>query len=198
LKKIILCSILITLCFNLYIYSQVKEPENPKEPEDPFSPDVNTNIDKDNLTVKTRVTLNGKDHFIVKARVTLQGRDKLLISFIALSSDVLIAGKNRFKISDLTKINILKWKRSEKKTDSYIFYPDRYELFFRDYRNQIVNGNIESLNKIIVMEKKSYNIYLYYYDYFKDNKWTNSGGRDFNAAFTTPIDGTVISIELIE
>ena len=178
MKNIILCSILICICFNLFIYSQIKEPESP------YSPDIDSNIDKDN--------------FIVKARVALQGNDKPFISLIALSSDVLIVGDNRFKVSDLTKINILMWKRAERKLNSYIFYPDRYELYFRDYRSQIINGNIESLNKIRVVGKKNNYIYLYYFDYFKDGKWINSGGKDFDAAITTPIDGGVISIELIE
>jgi len=162
------------VCFNPYVYSQIKEPESP------YSPVVD------------------KDNFNVKAEVTIQGRDKPIIGFIALSSDVLTVGDNRFKISDLARINILMWKRSERKFNSHIFYPDRYELLFRNNKSQIINGNIESLNKIRVVGKKGYCIYLYYYDYFKNGKWINSGIANFDATFTTPVNGSVISIELIE
>ena len=178
MKKIILYSILITLCFNPYIYSQIKEPAPP------YTPAIDSNIDKDN--------------FIVKARVTLQGSEQPLNGSIALNTDVLTVGDNKINISDVTKINILMWKRGERKINGYTFYPDRYELFFRNYKSQIINGNIESLNKIRVIDKKSFYIYLYYFDYFKNGKWINSGAADFNASFTTPIEGSVLSIELIE
>ncbi|MCL1833539.1 MAG: hypothetical protein FWG49_03460 [Leptospirales bacterium] len=183
MKRIILYSILISLSFNPYIYSQIKEPDPP------YTPAIEGNIDKNNFIV-------------VKARVTLQGRDEPLNASIALSADALTAGESRIKISDLSKINILMWKRRTRKINgnihSYIFYPDRYELFFRNSKRQIIDGNIESLNKIRVVDKKNFYIYLYYIDYFQNEKWINRGSADFNIAFTTPIEGCVTSIELIE
>ena len=177
LKQIIFIIIFI-LHWNMILFSQVKEPELP------YIAGINSNIDFQDFSFKSRISIQGKTGFT-------EGN-------VVLNSDVLIyPDKRQIKVKDVSKITVLMWgKRS--RLNKHTFYPSRYEIFYRDYRKEILNGNIESLNKIKISNKKTAYIYLYYYDYFKDGKWSNSGVTDFDATSIKPAEGCAVSIELIQ
>lgn len=178
MKKITFCIIIFLLQCNLLLFSQVKEPEKP------YIAKINDDIDFQS--------------FNYRAKISIQGRASLTETNIVLNSDILIFADNRkVKVKDISKINVLLWEKRSK-LNKHTFYPSRYEVFYRDYRKEILNGNVESLNKIRTGNKKSGYIYLYYYDYFKDGKWTNSGVSDFEGLVSKPAEGCAVSIELIQ
>jgi len=160
----------------MLIFSQVKEPERPNIPE------INNMIESG---------------FIFKVKLSIQGKPSSIEGRIDLNTDEWItADKRAIKLNDISKITIIMWgKRS--KLNRHTFYPSRYELFFRDYRKIIINENIELLNRIKLSNKKPGYYYSYYYDYFKKEKWINSGSTDFDAFVLKPAEGCIVSIELI-
>lgn len=178
MKQIIFFITLFLLQPDLILYSQVKEPELPHITE------INDNIDFQN--------------FNFKVKITIQGKAGLTEGNIVLNSDVLIFPDSRkIKVKEISKINVVMWEKRSR-LNKHTFYPSRYEIFYRDYRKEVLNGNIESLNKLKIINKKTGYIYLYYYDQFKDGKWISSEVPDFNASVSKPAEGCAVSIELIQ
>ncbi len=136
--------------------------------------------------------------FKYKVRIALQGKSELLEEIIVLGSDTLISSDNkRIKIKDVFKISVISWEKRTR-VNRHVFYPSRYELLLRDYKKLVLNGNIELINRIKINNKKSRYFYLFFHDYFKNGKWSNSGETDFNTPVSRPADGCAISIELIQ
>ncbi len=159
----------------LFLFSQVKEPLTP------IIPSINDQI---NLQISK-----------FRVRVTIQGRSDTIECDVELNSVALKTRDNRsLMVKDISKINILTWERSGKLKKS-IFYPSRYEILFRDYRKEIINGNIESINRIKAGNKKF--IYFYYYDYFKKGKWIHSESADIKVSAIKPADGCAVAIEFL-
>ncbi len=160
----------------MFLFSQVKEPERPNIPE------INNNIESG---------------FIFKVKLSIQGKPSIIEGAMDLNTDELVtADKRVIKLNDISKVNIIMWEKRSK-ANRHTFYPSRYELFFRDYRKIIINGNIELLNKIRLSNKKPGYYYSYYYDYFEKGKWINSGSTGFDAYVLKPAEGCIVSIELI-
>jgi hypothetical protein len=178
LKKIIFFIAIILLHANLILYSQVKEPELP------FIEEINESIDLQSFNYKARISIQGKTGFTEGALV--------------LNSDVLIyPDKRQIKVKDISRITVIMWEKRSR-LNQHMFYPSRYEIFYRDYRKEVLNGNIESLNKIKISNKKRGIVYFYYYDYFKNGRWASSGVADFDAFSLEPAEGCGVSIELIQ
>lgn len=178
MKKFTLIIIIFFLQLNLFLFSQVKEPEKP------YIAKINDDIDFQSFTYRSRISIHG--------------RNPLSEINIILNSDTLIFPENKkVKIKDISKITVLLWEKRSK-FNKHTFYPSKYEVFYRDYRKEILNGNIEQLNKIRTGNKKSGYIYLYYYDYFQNGKWVNSGISGFDGLISKPADGCAVSIELIQ
>jgi hypothetical protein len=178
LKKIIFSIVLILLQESLFLYSQVKEPEQP------YVEEINESIDLMN--------------FNYRVRVSIQGRAGFTEGNLVLNSDVLnYPDRRQVKVKEISKITVLMWEKRAKLNQN-MFYPSRYEIFYRDYRKEVLNGNIESLNKIIVINNKRGGVYFYYYDYYKNGRWTVSGVTDFDGFSLKPADGCGISIELMQ
>ena len=128
----------------------------------------------------------------------LNPRNDFIEGDLQLNSDVLITPDNQtIKMKDISRINIILWEK-RRKSSKYIFYPSKYELFLRDYKKIIINGNINSLNKIKINSKKTGYLYLYYFDTYKNGKWLNSKVPDFDALVAKPSVGCTVSIELIQ
>jgi hypothetical protein len=160
----------------MLLLSQVKEPERPDIPE------INNTIESG---------------FIFKVKLTIHGKPSSMEGEMHLNTDVLItADKRIIRLKDISKINIIMWEKRSK-INRHIFYPAQYEFFFRDYRKIIINGNIELLNRIKLSNKNTVYIYSYYYDYFKKEKWINSGSTGFDASVSRPAEGCIVTIELI-
>ena len=175
MKKIDFILILL-LCSNTLLLSQVKDPGLP------FTPEINSDIDMQN--------------FRYKVRITVQGSDNPVNDEIILDTDSLTTADNRiFKIKDISRLSVLLWEKRNT-LNRYSFYPSRYEFTFRDYKKLVVDGNIVLLNKIKISKNK--NIYFYFYDSYKNGRWIISGVPDFDAAVTKPASGCVLSIELIQ
>lgn len=178
MKKFTILIIIFFLHLNIFLFSQVKEPEKP------YIAKLNDNIDFQS--------------FNYKARISIQGRTAPAETNIILNSDILIFADNKkVKVKDISRINVLLWEKRSR-LNKHTFYPSRYEVFYRDYRKEILNGNSELLNKIRTEDKKSGYIYLYYYDYYRNGKWTNSGVSDFDGLVSKPAEGCAVSIELIQ
>lgn len=178
MKRILFFITILVLCQYPTLFSQVKEPGLPSLPE-----------------IKTPDDLASRKF---KARIAVQGRDELTEGEFVLNSDFLITRDNiNISIKDISKINVLSWEKRNV-VNRHSFYPSRYEILFNDNRKIIINGNIESLNRIKIGSRKSGYIYFYYYDYYKKGKWINSGVTDFNALISKPASGCAVSIELIQ
>lgn len=153
-----------------------------KIPDPPNIPEINADMDH--------------QVFKYKVKIFLQGIPDPYEGEIVLNSDVLIINNFKsIKVEDVRKIIVKSWGKS-KNLNKYIFYPQEYEIILRDYTKVNFNGNFDTLNKIRILNKKNTYIYLYYYDYYKDGKWINSGLTGFQIKFSKPADGCAISIEV--
>jgi hypothetical protein len=178
LNKFTIAIIILFLHLDIFLFSQVKEPEKP------YIAKVKDDIDFQS--------------FNYRARILIQGRTAPAEMNIILNSDILIFADNKkVKVRDISRINVLLWEKRSR-LNKHTFYPSRYEVFYSDYKKEILNGNVESLNKIRTADKKSGYIYLYYYDYYRNGKWTNSGVSDFDGLVSKPAEGCAVSIELIQ
>jgi len=175
LKRVTIICLIIFLIPYASLLSQIKEPGQP------YIPEINSQ--------------NSFQNFSYKVSIDLQGKTGIVDYVIVLNSNELVMNDGTvIKINDISKITVLRWEK-RRKLSKYLFIPSRYEINFRDGRKIIFNGNIDSLNRIKISNRKAY-IYLYYYDYFKKGKWVNSGVSDFNGFSDKPAEGCALSIEL--
>ena len=175
MKRIIFIITVALLCRGPELLSQFKEPGRPDIPE------INNEL----------------EGFKFRVRIALQGRDGFIEGEMISNSDFLTTDDNKnIKIKDISRINVLTWEKRSR-MNKHSFYPSRYELFYNDYRKVILNGNIESLNRIRIGRRKPPFVYLYYYDYFENGKWINSGVSGYDALIDKPAPGCAVSIELI-
>ncbi len=171
--------------FILFLLTGTLASGQAKNPEQPFTPEIVN--EADNPAYKKN------------ANVTIQGKGVIGVE-IFFSSDTLATGDSlvpAIQISQVNRITAVSWQKY-KRNRSYVFYPSRYEVVYRDSRKVMIDGNIRSLNLLKVKVNNRFrNFFMFYYDSYKKNKWENSGLADFNIFFTKPADGCVTSIEVM-
>ncbi len=152
-----------------------------KLPELPDTPRTDENIDF--------------SKYIFRAKIYQSGREGAVEGNLLFGADsIMTPDKKNIKLRDIYKISVLQWERRNSSGRNR-FYPSRYELLFHDYRKINITGNIETLNRISFSGRKPAALYLYYYDYFREGKWVNSGINGYDALFVKPAHGCVVSIE---
>jgi len=178
-RKLLLACITLIIPYTL-LPGQVKNPEQPSIPE--------------------IVNETDSSEYKKKANITIQGKG-VIGGEIFFGSDTLATGDSlvpNIQISQINRITAVSWQKY-KRNRSYVFYPSRYEVVYRDSRKIIIDCNIRSLNLLKVkINNRIRKFYMFYYDSYKKNKWVNSGLADFNIFFTKPVDGCVTSIEVIQ
>ena len=170
----------------IFIIPYTLLPGQVKNPDIPFIPDVVSETENSGYKKNANITIQGKG---------------VIGGEIFFGSDTLTTGDSlvpAIRISQINRITAVSWQKY-KRNRSYVFYPSRYEVVYRDSRKIMIDGNIRSLNLLKVkINNRIRKFYMFYYDSYKKNKWVNSGLADFNIFFTKPVDGCVTSIEVIQ
>lgn len=176
----------LLIVFILFLVPEISVSGQVKNPEMPPIPGIVNDTDGSAFKKNANVTIQGKG--VIGAE-------------IFFSSDTLTTGDNlvpAIQISQVTRITAVSWQKY-KRNRSYVFYPSRYEVVYRDSHKIMIDGNIRSLNLLkLKISNRTAKFYMFYYDYYKKNKWVNTGLSDFNIFFTKPADGCITSIEVIQ
>ena len=104
--------------------------------------------------------------------------------------------KRTESMSALKSIQFLKWKIEKKKSNAYGFFPNNITVIFKDRTIIERHGNIKGFNKLTFYRKdkpKKF-IYSFFYDYWINKMWQNSGKREADFPETNPHKDTVVSI----
>lgn len=149
-------------------------------------PDINFNAVETTEKYKVKVTLYGKE--------PLQGE---IILNAGSSINPLGGGGRIYPFSDIVRISVTMWSK-QRRGSGWVFYPECYEIILRDNTRLVYKGNLEFLNRIRFTEeqKKTGFVYTYFYDYFKQGKWINTGTPGEQTLPSRPASGTLYIIEL--
>lgn len=179
MKRLLVFTLIILLCRVRPLDAQAKDPEMP------LIPGVVDETDSSFYKKAVKVTIDGKG---------------ALDADLYFNSDTLATGDSlvpSIKMNELRRITVLLWVKY-KRGGSYVFYPSKYEVTFSDSHKVVIDGNIKALNRLrLKINSKTGYFYMFYYDYYKKNRWQNSGLADFNTSYTRPADGCITSIEVI-
>jgi len=168
------------LAFPVSLVSQIKSPVVDDVPEVVF------NSAETSEKFKVSATLYGKR--VVTGEVVLNAG-----ASINPSAD---SGRI-YPFRDISRITVMKWSK-ERKGSGWIFYPGRYEIILRDKTRIMHDGNLGFLNRIRFIKSGGGESFLftYFYDYFRNGKWANSGVSAESSLHSTPAAGTLYIIEL--
>jgi hypothetical protein len=106
--------------------------------------------------------------------------------------------KLQIKIEDLKSIEFLEWREKADENNSFIFIPSK--VFLEDKKGHQYDLNeLPEFNMIEYSENsKRKKMYAYFYDYWKNGKWQNSGTEDRSYPLKNPLQGTMLKIIFIE
>lgn len=102
-----------------------------------------------------------------------------------------------YTFSDISRITVVKWS-VQRKGSGWIFYPDRYEIVLKNKTVIQHDGNLGFLNRIRFArsEGRESTLFTYFYDYFRNGKWLNTGAAGEKTPPSKPAAGTLYIIEL--
>jgi len=152
----------------------------------PKIPDINFN-DISNKDYNVKLTFNNKE----MAEGSIQLR---------LSSITVYVEKKRVQIniSQISSIVIKSWKGYKRGDSAHIFYPIVFEISLSD-KNKYIAYNVPGLLKILFKQNISQKyVYSYFYDYWKNNKWQNSGSSILSYPETNPHPQTLVQIDFLK
>jgi len=149
-------------------------------------PDVKFNASETSEKFKAAVTIYGKG--IANGEIILTAG----VSVNASSDTGRI-----YPLRDINRITITKWLKRRKGT-GWFFYPDSYEIILKDRSRILHDGNLEFLNRLrfVRTEGGEISLFTYFYDYFRNGKWVNTGTPGEKNIPSVPAAGTVYIIEL--
>jgi len=185
--RMFLMSIIIPFFFSL----QVELRPDLKDPVNPYDPDVKfRNAKKKHHCFKAIIEFaNGKK---AKGRIYFFS-NRIAFHFLYKGSPV----KREELISNISSLEIIKWKGRQLNKKSYIFSPESIRLTLTDGALFKTVGNITELNRIrFKASKKEIYIYTIFYDYRFNDIWKNSNKKDMKYPETNPLPGAVVKIIL--
>jgi hypothetical protein len=175
----------LMILFALFLFPSLVSAQ-PKEPSVDDVADVSINIADTSEKFKARITLYAKEP--LTGELTFRSG-----SSINPSGDP----QRIYTLRDVARITVTAWGKS-RKGKMWVFYPAVYEIILKNQTRISHTGNIDFLNRIVFTsgQGKSYSIFTFYYDYFKNGKWINTDTRGMETPPLRPAAGTLYIIEL--
>ncbi len=152
-------------------------------------PEIEFNISESSERYKVKITMYGKEP--VEGEIILGAGASIYPSG---NSGIIYPFRN------ISRITVNMWNKSKKGSGCWIFYPEGYEIILKDNSRVSHRGNIAFLNRIRFVEgkKKQSYIYTYFYDYYKNGKWVNTGIAGLEGRPSNPASGSVYIIEVMK
>ncbi len=164
----------------LYLMGNPVLPKNPILPKNP------------NQQFNTSIKNSRKAIVIYKSGLKKFGTLQYLFSHIPCVQN---KKKQSLKITSIYKIFILQWKKQKIKNNTYIFFPVKFKITYKNRKVFICNSRIKSLERLTFYTKKRKRyIYTFFYDYWMKDRWSNSQSKDASYPEKNPHDRTVVSI----
>lgn len=159
----------------------------PKEPSVDEVADVSINIADTSEKFKARISLYAKEP--LAGELTFRRG-----ASINPSGDP----QRVYTLRDVARIRVTAWSKSIK-GKVWVFYPAAYEIILKNQTRISHTGNIDFLNRMVFTTEqgKSYSVFTFYYDYFKNGKWINTDTSGMETTPERPAAGTLYIIELI-
>ncbi|HOP28135.1 MAG TPA: hypothetical protein P5120_12540 [Spirochaetota bacterium] len=172
--------LLVIIIFPAMLFPQIKTPVI----ED--VPDVEFNAAETTEKFKASVTLYGKG--VVNGELVLNS-----------GASIIPAGDSGriYLLREINRITVIKWS-GQRKGSGWVFYPDRYEIILKDKSRILYEGNLGFLNRLrfIGSEGGERALFMYFYDYYINGKWVNTGVSGEKTPPLNPAAGTSYIIEL--
>ena len=133
----------------------------------------------------------------LKAQVTIYGGSAVKGELRAdPASSISGPGGRMLPLYSVGKITVKRWSMKREGCNT-VFYPDLYELILKNGGPVSVSGNIPFLNRMkISVNGRDRTLYTFYYDYYKNGAWVNSGTAGSSEPSSAPAKGTAWIIEL--
>ncbi len=163
----------------------------PRSPEDPSAPSVEVRDRRD----------SGRATDLPATVVNARGDKRtgsLVVKFGSLEVETMEGGARRktaVAIADIESIEFTRWRGTERRKHEFTFYPSDMKIILRDKKMLLCTGGAALLNRLAFRSGgESRFIYSYFYDYWKNNAWRNSGQSDRNYPETNPFGDTLVKI----
>lgn len=171
---------IVMIIFPVILFSQIKFPVVEDVPDVEFNKTETVEKFKASVTVYGKGAVDGE--IILNAGASINP-----------SSD---SGRI-YTFRDISRITVMKWS-VQRKGSNWIFYPDRYEIILKNKTVLMHEGNLGFFNRIrfVRSEGRENTLYTYFYDYFRNGKWINTGAAGEKTPPLKPAAGTAYIIEL--
>ncbi|HOT47151.1 MAG TPA: hypothetical protein PLM53_19670 [Spirochaetota bacterium] len=165
--------------------------DGPAPPKDPSSPSVELRDPRD----------AGRKSDVPATIVTARGDRKtgtLTMKFGSMEVSAEEGGAHRkisIAIAEIDSIEFTRWRGVERRKNEFAFYPAKMKITLLDKRVLMCNGGVSLLHRLPFRDGGgSRFIYAYFYDYWKNGAWKNSGRSDRSYPETTAPGDTVVKI----
>ncbi len=192
----ILCMLLLAsaLWAPLIAEEKTSSSNGPRSPKEPLSLPVEVRDPKD----------AGRKTDLPATIVTARGDKKtgtLVVKFGTIEIETMEEGARRkmaVAIADIETIEFIRWRGVERRKNEFVFYPSETKIILRDKKALAGTGRIALLNRLAFKYGgESLFIYSYFYDYWKNGTWKNSGQTAREHPETNPIGDTLVKIIFI-
>ncbi|HBE02327.1 MAG TPA: hypothetical protein DC049_07605, partial [Spirochaetia bacterium] len=173
----------LAAAFLFSIQSQVVPPIEPKVPEI-----------SDYSAVRSGVPVSGR--IIISDGKSAEG----IIYFPSASLNLYVIKdginyKSRVEISNLSSMEIIRWKKSADK-NGFIFYPAEYNIIISNKSFTVLHTIKELWKLTLINETGTAVFFSYFYDYLEKGVWKNSGHKEADYPERHPHKKTVKKIIL--
>ncbi len=169
--------------------------EGPRSPRDPAAPSVDLRDRKDAERVSdvpvTIVTARGD---------STTGFIDLQSGFIEVqAAEEGTYSKKNVAFGDIQSIEFTRWRGAERRKNEFVFRHWEMRIVLIDKKALQCRGNIPALNRIAFRDSRGGRaVFSFYYDYWKDGAWKNSGRTDRIYPETNPLGDTLVKIIFIK
>lgn len=163
----------------------------PASPKDPSSPSVELRDPRD----------AGRKSDLPATIATARGDKKtgtLTVKFGSMEVSAEEGGAPRkmsLSIADIDSIEFTRWRGVERRKNEFAFYPAGMKITLLNKKVLLCGGGVPLLNRLAFKNGgESRFLYSYFYDYWKNGAWKNSGQSDRSYPETNAPGDTVVKI----
>lgn len=101
-------------------------------------------------------------------------------------------------LADVESIEFSRWRGTERRKGEFVFHPSEARIVLWNRKVLLCTGGIPLLNRVSFTYRGERRfIYSFFYDYWKNNAWKNSGQRGRDYPETAPFGDTLVKIIFI-
>ncbi len=166
-----------------------------RSPKDPAAPTVEVRDRKD----------DGKERVVPVTIVTARGDSRtgsMALQFGSIEVHAAEEGtfrKRTVPFGEIESIEFTRWRGTERRKNEFTFRHWEVNIVLRDKKALRCRGTIPVLDRIHFRDSRGRRaVYSFFYDYWKDGVWKNSGKSDRSYPETNPLGDTLVKIIFIK